>query len=158
VLLLADLQLAVLLQQSLLVRHAQLALLATDTHEPAVPAWTKTMHPPDSPLLRPHHVPLLHVKKTLREGVVDVDSHFLVLIGISGARTGRQILVGLDQLPYIILGDVIGVVGAAADLVEGPALRDLDLVGVEVVLGLDIAEDEGVVELMRLPRGVDLMQ
>lgn len=90
--------------------------------------------------------------------MVDVNSYFLILVGIIRLGIWGQILLGLDELPDIILCDVIGIVRAAADLVEGPALRDLDLVGVEVVFGLDITENEGVVELMQFSCGVDLMQ
>ena len=53
---------------------------------------------------------------------------------------------------------MVGVVGAAADLVEGPALGDPDFVSVQVVLGLDVAEDEWVAEGVQLSLRIDFVK
>jgi hypothetical protein len=53
---------------------------------------------------------------------------------------------------------VVGVEGAAGDLVEGPAIRNFDLMSVEVVLCFNVTEDEGVGKDVRLAQRVDLVQ
>jgi hypothetical protein len=162
VLLLADFQAAVVGQQSLAFPHAQLAFLALDAHESPVPPAAETADAPHLFVFRPHHESLLEVEEALREGVVNVCRYGFVLAvqGLLGEGLLGQgeFWFGLDQFPDVILGDVVGVEGAAGDLVELFGVGDFDLVGVEVVLGLEVAQNEGVGELVRFAGGVDLVQ
>lgn len=77
------------------------------------------------------------------------------MIGIGGVW---ELLISLDHFPNVILGNMIGVIGTAADLIECPTFGYLDLMGVQIVFGLDVAEDEGVIEGVWLSGGVDLVQ
>lgn len=113
------------------------------------------MYPPRTLLLRPHHTPLFNIEEALSEGVVDIDGDLLILV-LSG-RVGLR-AVCLDEFPNVILCDVVGVVGAARDLIENPAFGNLDFMSVQVIFGLDVAEDEGLRKGVRLSQRVDPMQ
>jgi hypothetical protein len=63
--------------------------------------------------------------------VVDIGIYFLVAFG--GGRGGVELALGLNELPDVVLWDVVGAVGAAGDLVEQFAVGVLDFVSVQVV-------------------------
>jgi hypothetical protein len=69
-----------LVQKSLLLAHAQLALSTTYLHEASIPALPVTMHLPRLTLLRTHNASLLEVEKPFGKGVIDIDINGLVII------------------------------------------------------------------------------
>lgn len=127
---LADLQLAVLLEQPLVVTHAQLALATADPHESSIPSPAEAVNVPHLFRLRSYHAALLVPEEALCEGVVDVDIDRLVLVLVVGEWELSWLVLSLDELPDVVLSNMVGVEGAAADLVEVLAVRELDLVGV----------------------------
>ena len=48
-------------------------------------------------------------------------------------------LLGFDELPDVVFGDVVGGVGAAGYLVVEFAVGVFDLVGMQVILGFEVA-------------------
>lgn len=75
---------------------------------------------------------------------------------------GKQALLLLflhfDELPNVVLGDVVGGVGAAGYFVVDFAVRVFDLVSMEVVLGFEVAEDDRLVQEMRFTIAINFMQ
>lgn len=143
VLVLTYLQLPVLLQQPLLVTHAQFPLFAADPHEPPVASRPQTPYLPHLLLLGSHHAALLDVEEALSEGMIDVGRYDLVPLRI--VRGVRLRGIDFNEFPDIILCNVVRIVRAARYLIERSTLRYFDLMGMQIVLRLDIAKDECVV-------------
>ena len=140
VLLVTELCLPVLLQQPLLLRHAQLslrALVECDFDEPPVSSWPKRLYFPYMPILTAHDAALLEGKKPLCERVINEDPDYLVpvleLLRLAG-------FLDLNKFPDVVLWDMVGGVGTARDFVEEFAVGVLDFVRVEVVFGFEVAE------------------
>ena len=78
------------------------------------------------------------------------------LLGVEGVDWSSHFC--FYKLPNIVLCDMVGVVGAAADLVEQPVVRNTHLVGMQVVFGLEVTQKDRLVEIVQLSFGIYLMQ
>jgi hypothetical protein len=154
----ADLEPTVVGQQTLVFTHAELPLLTTDRDETAVATTTERTDLPYLLGLRAHDLFLLVAEETLREGVVDIGvDDFIVLLQLV---QGQFLLIwrSLDKFPDVVLGDVVGVEGAAGDLVQQFAFGYFDLVRMQIVLGFEVAEDNGFLLAMCLSGGAEFVQ
>ena len=107
-----------LLQQSFLLGHAQISLrtlVESDFDKPPVSSWPERLHLPDLPILAAHDAAFLEGEKALGERVIDEDPDNLVTV-LELLRLSA--LLDLDEFPDVVLGDMVGGVGTAGDLVE----------------------------------------
>jgi len=118
VLLVAQLRLPMLLQQSFLLGHAQISLrtlVESDFDKPPVSSWPERLHLPDLPILAAHDAAFLEGEKALGERVIDEDpDNFVTVLELLRLSA----LLDLDEFPDVVLGDMVGGVGTAGDLVE----------------------------------------
>lgn len=90
--------------------------------------------------------------------MVDVYVDGLIFVVVFGRDQFSSIVLSFDQLPDVILSYVVGVEGAAADLVEMLAIWHFDLMGMQVVFCFNVAEDKWLGYCMRLAEWVELVQ
>lgn len=140
----APLQLPVVAQQRLLVRHAQLPHLppilhSDELYEPPVPPSPEVHNLPLEFVVPAHHHCLDDSEELLREGMVN---------------EAVAIFEG-DDLPQVVLEDVAGGVGAGRHLIDFAVLGIAYLMGVQIILGLQIAEGDKFRGVKILPLGVD---
>jgi hypothetical protein len=122
---LAQLRLAMFVQQTLLLAHAQLTLLGQpDAHETAIASGAEGVHPPNSLVLAPHNSPLLKRQKPLRKRVVNIDTDDLIpILRIFLNLQALTLLLPLslrlylDKFPNIILRDMIAGIRTARNLI-----------------------------------------
>lgn len=92
--------------------------------------------------------------------MIYVGPHDLVTIaeflGVEGVDWPTHLC--FNKFPNIVLCDMIGVVGAAADLVEQPVVGNTHLVSMEIVFGFKVAQKDWFVYVVRLPFRIYLMQ
>ena len=181
--LMANLCFSVFVEQSFLLTHTKLSLVFTgaDFDETSISSWSEGVNLPQHSLLASYNDSSFKRQEPLSEGVIDVDvddlianillfflcdwlfffffddllcffDNFLLFFEF------RRVLLSLDELPDIILRDVIGRVGAAWDLIEEFAVWMFDFVGMKVILGLQIAQNNGIRKGVRLSVAIDLMQ
>ena len=108
-----------LVQQPLLLAHAELSMTRRYLHKASVPPGSKGMNQPGSLVLAAHDGSSLIAQEPLGEGMIDVDCYNLIAI----FWIFLFILLGLvlwfyfNKLPDIIFWYMIGSVGTARDLV-----------------------------------------
>jgi hypothetical protein len=85
-------------------------------------------------LFRSDNTPLLKAQKSLGKGMIyiDIDKFILIIYLFFGALM-ISLLVGPDELPDIIFGNVIGVERTARNLIKMPTLWHFNFMGMQIV-------------------------
>ena len=78
------------------------------------------------------------------------------LLGVEGVDWSTHFC--FYKLPNIVLCDMVGIVGAAADFVEQSVVRNTHLVSMQVVFGFEITQKDRLVHVVQLSLGIYLMQ